>query len=181
MASAAWTHSDEPPVPHLSPSSLWQRSLEALVVSSCSRVMFIFSSSRRHLSDRVAGTTLGGTCICWLPLVSSAWWAGAVGNMKEAGGVTWCGHPWRCLHEDCCWGRMAESIPSGLRGYSVSLVGGGAPRATNSGSLLGILCWETGTKAVGEVHCSHFKAPGVTGWMAMAMLWGAQWYQPERG
>ena len=52
-------------------SSLQQRFLEALVASNCSRAIFIFSCSRRSISDRPAGTTLGGTCTCWPPPVSS--------------------------------------------------------------------------------------------------------------
>ena len=28
-----------------------------------------------------------------------------VSNMKEPGGITWCGHPWRHLHEGCHWDR----------------------------------------------------------------------------
>ena len=64
---------------------------------------------------------------------------------------------------------MAESVSLGLRGSSVSLVKGGVPKATDDGSLLGILHWETGAEAVEEACCSHSKAPGDAKLMAMAM------------
>ena len=67
---------------------------------------------------------------------------------------------------------MAESVSFSLRGSSVSLFEGGAPRAADGGSLLGILHWETGAQAVGEAHCSHSKAPWRCKLMVMAMSWG---------
>ena len=67
---------------------------------------------------------------------------------------------------------MAESVSFGPRGSSVSSVEGGAPRATDGGSLLGLLCWETGDESVGEAHCSHSKAPWGCKLMAMARSWG---------
>ena len=54
---------------------------------------------------------------------------------------------------------MAEPVSFGLRGSSVPSVEGGAPRATDGGSLLGVLWWETGVEAAEEAHCSHSKAP----------------------
>ena len=60
-------------------SSLWQRSLEDLTANSCSRVMFIFLCSGRSLSDMVQLVWPWGECVhAWLPLVSSAQWAGTV-------------------------------------------------------------------------------------------------------
>ena len=90
-------------------------------------------------------------------------------NMNEAGGGT-------CVaaHGDVCvrvaiGTGVAESIPSGPRGSSVSLVEGRAPRATDGSSLFSILHWETGAEAVGEVHCSCSKAPWSCRLMAMVM------------
>ena len=54
---------------------------------------------------------------------------------------------------------MTESIPSGLKGSSVTLAEGRLPRATQGSSLLGILFWETGAEDAGEACCSHSKAP----------------------
>ena len=64
---------------------------------------------------------------------------------------------------------IVESIPSGLRGCPISLVEGGTPRATDGGSLLSILLWETGAEAGGEACCSYPKAPWSCRLMAMAM------------
>ena len=66
---------------------------------------------------------------------------------------------------------MAESISSGLRESSVSLVKGRVPRATNGGSLLALPHWETGVEAAGEAHCSHYKAPWRCKLTAMPILW----------
>ena len=54
---------------------------------------------------------------------------------------------------------MAESVSFCPRGSSAPSVECGASRATNGGSFLGILCWETGVDAVEEVHCSHSRDP----------------------
>ena len=92
--------------------------------------------------------------------------------MRDAGGVTWCGHPQRGLCEGCHWDGMAKPVSFSLRGSSVPSVEGGAPRATDGGSLLGILCWETWVEAAEEAHCSHSKAPWRCKLMAMMMSWG---------
>ena len=69
---------------------------------------------------------------------------------------------------------MMKSIPSGLRGFSVSPAEGGAPRAANASCLLGILHWETGAEAVGEACCSHSKAPMSCRLITAVMSLGAQ-------
>ena len=76
---------------------------------------------------------------------------------------------------------MVESIPSGLRGSSVSLVRGRAPRAANGGSLLGILHWQTGAEAAGEPHCSHSKAPWSCRLMAVVMSMGGSKVSAREG
>ena len=62
------------------------------------------------------------------------------------------------MGEGCHWGRDG-SMPSGLRGSSVSPVEGRASRATDGGSLLSVLHWEVGAEAAGEAHCSHSNDP----------------------
>ena len=52
----------------------------------------------------------------------------------------------------------AESIPFRPSGSSI-LVEGGAPKATDGGFLLGVLCWEVVAEAIGNAHCSCSKAP----------------------
>ena len=64
---------------------------------------------------------------------------------------------------------MAESISFCLRGSSVE---GGAPRATDHCSLLGLLCWERRVEAVEEAHCNHSKVPWRFRLTDMAMSWG---------
>ena len=61
----------------------------------------------------------------------------------------------------------AKSMPSRPSG-SFALVEGGAPKAADSSSLLGVLCQETGAGTVGDV-CRHcFKAP----WRCRSYCWG---------
>ena len=67
---------------------------------------------------------------------------------------------------------MAESVSFWLIVSSVPSAEGGDPRATNGGSLPGVLCWETGVEATGDVHCSHSKAPWRCWFMAMVMSQG---------
>ena len=53
---------------------------------------------------------------------------------------------------------MAESAPSILSGSS-NPERGEVPKATDSGFLLGVLCYETGVELVGEVCYTCSKAP----------------------
>ena len=76
---------------------------------------------------------------------------------------------------------MAESVPSGLGGSSLSPVEGRTPRAANGGSPLGILCWETGAEALGKVHCSCSKAPWSCRLMAVAISWGCSMVLAREG
>ena len=71
-------------------------------------------------------------------------------------------------HRDPCvglaiWAGMAGSSSFGLGGPSVTLLGGGALKAADGGSLFGILCWDTGVEMIGEACCSHSMAPGTAG------------------
>ena len=67
---------------------------------------------------------------------------------------------------------VAESIPFSLRGSSVSSLEGRAPRAADGGSLLGILCWETGAEVCRGSPLQPFQGPWRCKLMAMAMSWG---------
>ena len=72
--------------------------------------------------------------------------------------------PGVAAHGDICMraaigAGMMESIPSGLRGSSVSLAEGIVPRAANGGSLLGVLHQETGAEAVGKPTAATLRPP----------------------
>ena len=76
---------------------------------------------------------------------------------------------------------MAESVPSGLLGSSVSQVEGGAPRAANGSSPFGILHCKTGGDGVGEANCSCSNAPRSCRLMAMAMSLGGSMVSAREG
>ena len=65
-----------------------------------------------------------------------------------------------------------ESAPSGLSGSSTSM-GGGAPKAIDGNSLLGVLSQEMGIEVAERVHCSLSKAPCIWRLRVLAILgWG---------
>ena len=64
---------------------------------------------------------------------------------------------------------MAGSSSFSLGGPFATSLGGRAPKATDSGSLFGVLCKETGVKMVGEACCSCSKAPWSCWLMAAVM------------
>ena len=143
-------------------------------MSSCSRAAFIFSCSGISLSDRTAGVTLGGN----MYILATSGVFGMVGWSKGecCEGCWGCHLVWPPMGGVCVrvatGTEMAESVSFSLRGSSIPSVDGGALRATNAGSLLGILCWETGVEAAEEAHCSHSKAPWRCSMMTMAMSQG---------
>ena len=96
------------------------------------------------------------------------WWV-TWGMLGVSPGVATCGGV--CVKVATGIG-MAESVSSGPGGSSVPSVEGGAPRATDGGSLLGILYWETGVEDAEEAWCSCSKAPWRCRLTAMVMSWG---------
>ena len=53
---------------------------------------------------------------------------------------------------------IMTSVPTDLGEFSVSLIGGGAPRATDSGSVMEVMYCEGEWGAAGEACCSCFSA-----------------------
>ena len=156
IALMVWASFKHAPSSALSSSSLQKESIVALVVSNCSRALFILYCIWRSSPVSLASLTLGGVWCCEIkemPTTSGVF--GMVGWSK--GWATW---------------GMAEPISFSLRRSSVSSVEGGAPKTTEGGSFLGIVCWETRVGAVEEVHCSHFKTLWRWWFMAMAMSQG---------
>ena len=88
--------------------------------------------------------------------------------------------------ETAAWG-----LPSGQGWLSPStlawgdllflLLRAGASRAVNGNSLFGMLCWDTGAEAVGQVFCSCYKAPWRCRLMAVAMSLGGSMVLAREG
>ena len=168
----------------LDASLLCLESMEGLVVSHHPMATFISPCSQSTYSDRVPRSALrwvsdhgveamlaavrlfntGGRDGEWL--IGTEMW-------MSAGVAACCG----TCKELAIGSGMAESAPSDPSGSS-TLVWGGAPKATDGGFLLGVLCWETGIEVAGEVCCSCSKAPliwklrvlVIVGWGYMAEM-----------
>ena len=100
-------------------SSLWQRSLVALFAGNCSGP-HSFSPVAEVASLTVwLGQPWGEhTHAHCLQYFKHGWLEQEVSNMSEAGGATWCGHPWRHLCNGCHWGRDGWVHPLWSEGLS---------------------------------------------------------------
>ena len=163
----------------LSSSPLQQEFMVSLVVSNCSRALFICSYSWSSPSGSLADLTLEGAWGLWdKGKASCLWcfWCGWLGwqvsNTGEAGDVFRCGSLQGHLCRDCHGERGGWVHLIWPEGILCLLVEGGTPRATDGGSILSLLHWYMGVEAAGEVCCRCSKALWSCKLMTMAMSLG---------
>ena len=149
------------------------------------RAMFISPYSHGTSSDRLARLALGAAWDWGVgQMLATSRAFGIVGRGGES--MTWMmvgtfsgmtAH--RDAYEEVAIGSgMVKSIPF-RPSWSSALVEGRAPKATDGGSLLGMLCWQMGLRLQGKSAAAIPKPPEGTGWGLWQCHAEVQW--PEKG
>ena len=170
IASVVWASFMHTMILALSSSSLWWESIVALVVSSHSRAMFICPCNWSTSSGSLAGSTLREAWSCGIGKVLAAsgifwhsWWGWWVTEVSNTGYIFWHDHPQRCLSRACHWGRDGWILHIQSGGPSVTSFVVRAPKATDEGSLFGVLCRRQEWRQWVKPAAATSRPPGAAG------------------